>query len=77
MARESKKSGGIRWRLWLGLAAAGLICVSTAMAAFKVLAYALTDPRFTLSTNSRDALAIQGLNYAARAKSSIRCRVRV
>jgi cell division protein FtsQ len=68
MAREPKKSGGIRWRLWLGLAAAGLICVSTAMVAFKVLAYALTDPRFTLSTNSQDALAIQGLNYAARAK---------
>jgi cell division protein FtsQ len=68
MARESKKSGGIRWRLWLGLALAGLISVSTAMAAIKALAYVMTDPRFTLPSSNRDALAIQGLNYAARAK---------
>jgi cell division protein FtsQ len=68
MARESKKSGGIRWRLWLTLALAAVVSVSTAMAALKALAYVATDPRFMLSTNSQDAVAIQGLNYAARAK---------
>jgi cell division protein FtsQ len=68
MARESKKSGGIRWRLWLGLALAGLICVSTAMAALKTFAFVLTDPRFTLAANSQEALVVQGVNYAARAK---------
>jgi cell division protein FtsQ len=68
MARDSKKSGGIRWRLWLGLALAGLISVSTAMAGIKALAYILTDPRFALSTNSQEAMVVQGLNYAARAK---------
>jgi cell division protein FtsQ len=68
MARESKKNSGFRWRLWLGLALAALISVSTGMAAIKALAYVMTDPRFALSANSQDALAIQGLNYAARAK---------
>jgi cell division protein FtsQ len=68
MARELKKSGGIRWRLWLGLALFGLIGAATAMAALKTLAYVLTDPRFALSTDSEEALSVQGLHYADRAK---------
>jgi cell division protein FtsQ len=68
MARDSKKTGGFRWRLWLGLSLAGLLSVATAMAALKVVAYISVDPRFMLSANSRDAVAIQGLTYAARAK---------
>ena len=68
MARASQKRGGARWRLWLWLALAGLITASTAMAVLKAMAYVLTNPRFTLSTNNRDAVAIQGLNYVARAR---------
>ena len=68
MARESKKAAGIRWRLWLGLALAALLTASTAMAAFKTLAYVMTDPRFLLPANTQDAVAIQGLNFADRAK---------
>ena len=68
MARESKKSGGIRWRLWLSLAALGLACASTAVAALKLRDYVSTDPRFALSTDYQEALAIQGLHYADRAK---------
>jgi cell division protein FtsQ len=69
MARESKKSaGGIRWRLWLGLAAGAVVCVSTAMAALKVREYALTDSQFMLSRDNRAALTIQGLTYASHSK---------
>jgi len=68
MARESKKIGGIRWRLWLTMALAASVSVCTAMASLKALAYVATNPRFMLSTNSQDAVAIQGLNYAARAR---------
>ncbi len=66
MARDTKKPGGFRWRLWLGLMAAGLACGSAAMAAFEVRAYVLTDQRFTLSAGDKDALTIQGLYYAQR-----------
>jgi len=70
MARESKKpeKGGVRWRLWLGLAAAGMVCVSTAVAALKVHDYVLSDPQFTLSRYQKDALVIDGIRYASRAK---------
>jgi cell division protein FtsQ len=64
VAREAKKAGGFRWRLWLGLTAAGLACASAAMAAFETRAYALTDRRFALSPGDPDALTIQGLRYA-------------
>ena len=67
MAREAKKSGGVRWRLWLGLAAAACLCVSTGAAALKVRRYALTGARFTLSA-SRDALEIQGRANGSEAK---------
>ncbi|HYW45459.1 MAG TPA: FtsQ-type POTRA domain-containing protein [Bryobacteraceae bacterium] len=69
MARDSKKAeGGIRWRRWLGLAGLGIAGVSTAVAGFKVRDYALTDPQFLLSRDVKDAITIQGSNYAPRAK---------
>jgi cell division protein FtsQ len=68
MAREAKRSGGVRWRLWLGLAAAACICVSTGMAALKVHRYALTSARFTLSASRKDALEIQGVTNGSRIK---------
>lgn len=68
MPRETKKSGGVRWRLWLGLAALCLACASTAVAALKLHAYVATDPRFVLSRDNKDALAIEGLRYASRSK---------
>ena len=68
MAREAKKSGGVRWRLWLGLAVAASLCVSTGMAAWKVRRYALTGAQFTLSASRQDALEIQGLTDGSRAK---------
>jgi cell division protein FtsQ len=69
MGRESKKSGGqIRWRLWLGLAAAGVVCVCAAVAGLKLREFVATDARFVLSRDSRDGLAIDGLCYAAQAK---------
>ena len=49
MPRDNKKSGGIRWRLWLGLAAACLVCASTAIAALQLHDYLSTDARFVLS----------------------------
>jgi cell division protein FtsQ len=67
MAREAKRTGGVRWRLWLGLAAAACLCVSTGAAALKVRRYALTGARFTLSA-SRDALEIQGRANGSEAK---------
>lgn len=72
MARESKKSAasGIRWRLWFGIAIAGVACVSTAMAALKVRSYVTTDPQFHLSRYQKDALVIEGVRYASRQKVS-------
>ena len=68
MARETKKSPGIRWRLWFGLSALVLVCVSTAMAGFKVRQYVTTDPQFNLSHDRADALTILGMQYTSRAK---------
>jgi cell division protein FtsQ len=68
MPRENKKSGGIRWRLWLGLAALSVACASTAVAAIKLHDFLSTDPRFALSRDRTDALAIAGLRYASQSK---------
>jgi cell division protein FtsQ len=71
MARESKKSdkrGGIGWKLWLGAAAAAMVCVSTAVAALKVHDYVLSDSQFKLSRYQKDALVIHGIRYASRSK---------
>jgi cell division protein FtsQ len=68
VARETKKSGGIRWRLWLSLAAACVVCASAAMAVMKLRDFLSTDPRFELSRDREEALAITGLRYASRSK---------
>src|ERR1700730_15872558 len=69
MARDSKKTTTrINWRFVLGLAALGVVCVSTAMAGFKVRQFVITDPEFTLSRDRRDALTIQGFRYASRSR---------
>jgi cell division protein FtsQ len=68
MPRENKKSGGVRWRLWLGLAALSVACASTAVAAIKLHDFLSTDPRFALSRDRTDALAIAGLRYASQSK---------
>jgi cell division protein FtsQ len=69
MARESKKiARGFNWRLWLAVAVVGAAGVSTAVAGFKVRQFALTDPQFTLTSNSPGALTIQGLNYTSETK---------
>lgn len=69
MAKETRKpAGGIRWRLWLGLAAFGAAGVSSAIAGLKVREFALTDPQFTLTRDRKEAFEIQGLQYASGAK---------
>jgi len=68
VARESKKAAGVRWRLWLGLTALLLVFVSTGWAAIRLHRYAVTDPRFTLSPENKDALKIEGLNYVSRGR---------
>lgn len=62
------KKTGIRWRMWLGLALAAALAVSSALAAHRAYGFALSDPRFTLSADRPGALAIQGLQYTSRAK---------
>ena len=67
MARTAQKTAGFRWRLWLLLAAAGVIGVSTAMAALKVRQFVVTDPRFALSRDA-GSLTVSGLQYTPRSK---------
>jgi len=68
--KETKKTtaGGIRWRLWLGVAAFAVAGVTSAIAGLKVREFALTDPQFTLSRDLKGALEIQGLQYASGAR---------
>ena len=69
MARESRKaSKKLTWRIIPGLAVLSLVCVSTAMAGFRVRRFVLTDPQFVLSRDRKDALTIEGLKYTSRSK---------
>jgi cell division protein FtsQ len=76
MARETRKSANAtnrarpasRWRLAAGIIALGVLCVSTAMATFKVRDYVIRDPQFLLSRDRKEALTVEGLRYASRAK---------
>jgi cell division protein FtsQ len=70
MARESKKAApsGSRWKIALGVVVLGALCVSSAMAAWKVRDYMFRDPEFQLSRDRKDALRIDGLRYTARSK---------
>lgn len=65
-ARETRK--GLPWRLWLTAGAGLVLCVSTAVAAYRVRGYVLTDPQFVLSAEDPNALLVQGLRYASRPK---------
>lgn len=67
--REVKKTATrVNWRLWMGVFLAGVVCVSTGMAALKVRQFALADPQFKLSRDKADSLTILGLKHASRAK---------
>ena len=69
MARESKKGvGRFQWRMVAGIAGLAAICVSTAMAGYKVRQYVISDPQFNLSRERKDSITIQGLVYAPRIK---------
>lgn len=68
MAREKKAVSGIRWRLWLSIAAAILVAGSSALAAAKTRAHVLADPAYRLSRDRKDSLQIQGLVYASHSK---------
>jgi cell division protein FtsQ len=67
MAKEQPKTRW-GWRPWVMAAGGFVIFVSTAVAGYKVSNFALRDPQFTLSAENRDALVVQGLRYASRAR---------
>jgi cell division protein FtsQ len=79
VAREGRKSGGAaareggrgilgNRRIWLGAICAGLLFVSTGMAALKIRRYVIRDPEFVLSRDRPDSLTIVGLKYTNRGK---------
>jgi cell division protein FtsQ len=65
MPRASSRAGVSRKRLWLSAAAAGMLAISSAMAARKVRAFAITDPQFMLA-RGRNSLTIEGIRYTPR-----------
>jgi cell division protein FtsQ len=72
MARASKTTvsvrRGFRWKLFLGIAAAGLVFASSCMAALKLHDYLIRDPQFSLYREKQDALTLEGVRYASRSK---------
>jgi cell division protein FtsQ len=69
MARESKKeSAGLRRRWWRWAAVILAMAAVTAGAATQLHRYVVTGRQFVLSRDHRDALTIDGLRYASRAK---------
>ena len=71
MARESKKApppSRSRWKVLLGVLVLAAVCVSSAMAGYKVRQFVSTDPQFYLSRERKDAITIQGLRNASRWK---------
>jgi cell division protein FtsQ len=69
MAREKKAPARrFNWRLLFSVAVLGAAGVSTAMAAYKVRQFVISDPQFFLSRERKDAITIQGLRYASRWK---------
>src|SRR5947209_203135 len=71
MARESKKApppSRSRWKLLVGVLVLAAVCVSSAMAGYKVRQFVSTDPQFYLSRERKDAITIQGLRNASRWK---------
>jgi cell division protein FtsQ len=67
MAREKARSG-IRWRLWLAVAAWCLVFAAAAVAARAAHRYVLTSPDFTLSAGQRGAVTLQGAVHASRSR---------
>lgn len=67
MARE-KSGTGIRWRLWLSVTGWSLAFVSLGMGVRQAHRFVITDPKFVLSAEDPNALAIQGLKYTPRAR---------
>jgi len=65
MARE-KARRPIRWRLWFSVLAWCAVFATSALAAHRVRQYSLNSPAFTLSTEDRGAIAIQGIRYSSR-----------
>lgn len=71
MARDTKKlppPRRSRWKLILGLMVLAAVCVSSAMAGYKVRHFVSTDPQFYLSRERKDAITIEGLRNASRWK---------
>ena len=66
--RMKAVKSGVRWRIVAAFAVFGLLFVGTAYAALRVRRFALLDPQFTLSRDHADALTVQGIRYAPRAK---------
>jgi cell division protein FtsQ len=67
MARERARKG-FRWRLWLTIFGGCAVLISSAFAARKVHHYVLTDPQFLLSDQEREAVTMEGVRYASRAR---------
>ena len=69
MARE-KARPPFRWRLWATIVAWCVVFLASALVARKLHHYLLTDPQFTLSTDQRGSLALEGTAYASRVRLS-------
>src|SRR5512133_2025323 len=67
MAREQPKAGR-GWRRWLMAAGTVVLCASTAVAGWRVRQFAMTDPQFRLPLEAREALQVEGVRYASRAR---------
>jgi cell division protein FtsQ len=55
------------WRTWVSAAGWSAVCVSAALGANALQHFLYTDPLFLLSWR-RDAIAVEGLRYASRAR---------
>ena len=65
---KAVQAPGVRWRIVAAFAVFGTLFVGTAYAALRVRRYAMLDSQFRLSTESADALTMQGIRYTQRAK---------
>jgi cell division protein FtsQ len=69
VTRETKrKGGGIRWRLWLGLAGALIVLVGVAVAWMKTREFLARDARYVLSGDDRNALVVAGAQHCMLAR---------
>ncbi|MBV9507039.1 MAG: FtsQ-type POTRA domain-containing protein [Acidobacteriia bacterium] len=67
MARETKPKR-LNWRLVLAVTTLAVVTASTAIAAFRVRRFVISDAQFRLSRDRRDSLVLEGVKYASRAK---------